>query len=212
MTEEFLTIYRLIGLKEIEEDGGRISAEEFSRRLRDDPELLEDRRSFVEMLLTTTNRKDGEALLRLLFSTTCYMSNLLDGPVAVLLPRSDVNALVAAGEEGFGTAMSVARSLKLLARAEIAGVQAPRDEALLAQLEEIVARVGSIGVPSNQRYMNTEQIGKLLDLAPKTVRRLFNEKKLFGRKVGNEWRATREQLENSPYLRKRRRKADAALE
>lgn len=63
MTEEFLTIYRLIGLKEIEEDGGRISAEEFSRRLRDDPELLEDRRSFVEMLLTTTNRKDGEALL-----------------------------------------------------------------------------------------------------------------------------------------------------
>lgn len=130
----------------------------------------------------------------------------------VLLPRGDVNALDATGEDGHGAALAIARSLKYLVRTQTAELHQPRDEQLLARIEETVARVGAAGVPSNKRYMNTEQIGKLLDLAPKTVRQLFNEKKLVGRKVGNEWRTTRDQLENSPYLRRRRRKADAALE
>jgi hypothetical protein len=212
MNDEFLTAYKLVGWKGIEDDGRRVPTEEVIRQLRADPESLAYRRAIFELVLTTDNRRDAEALLRLLFSTVCYVSNLLDGPVPVLLSRDDVNALNASGEDEHGAALVVARSIKRLVRTQAAELHHPRDEELLARIEEAVARVGSASVPGNKRYMNTSQVGEWLGLATKTVRCLFNQGKLIGKKVGNEWRATREQLEESPYLRKRRRKADAALE
>lgn len=212
MTEEFLAVFKIIGWKRIEEGGHRVPTGELVRQMRADPAALEWERSFVEHILTTVERAAGEALLRLLFSTTCYLSNLLEGPVPVLLPRGDVQALHAADRDEHGAALSLARSLKHLVRTQAAALQQPHDERLVAKLEELVSRVAAGGVPSDRRYMSTEQIAAWLGLVPKTVRRLFNEKKLIGKKVGNEWRATREQIEDSPYMQRGRRRGRASVE
>lgn len=212
MNEEFFTILKVLGWTGYE-DGPRVmSPYELVRELSADPDRLDFLRSFIEFRLAHVDRSKGEALLRLLFSTTSYLSDVLGGPVPVMMPRDDVNALLGAGDGTDGAAVALARSLKKLVRTQALEVLQPQDAQLVAQLEEIVAKVGSNGVPSRQKYMNSEQIGKFLGLAPKTVRRLFNERKLIGKKVGNEWRATQEQVEDSPYMKRGRRRDRAAME
>ena len=102
MTEEFLAVFKIIGWKGIEEGGHRVPTEELIRQMRADPAALEWERSFLEHILTMAERPAGETLLRLLFSTTCYLSNLLEGPVPVLLPRGNVQALHTADDDGHG--------------------------------------------------------------------------------------------------------------
>jgi hypothetical protein len=212
MNEEFFTILKVLGWTGYEDGPKVVSPYELVRHLSADPDRLDFQRSFIEHRLAHLNRPMGEALLRLLFSTTSYLSDVLGGPVPVMMPRDDVNALLGAGDGSDGAAAALVRSLKKLVRTQAEEILQPQDAQLVAQLEEIVAKVGSSGVPTRQMYMNSEQIGKLLGLAAKTVRRLFNEGKLIGKKVGNEWRATREQVEDSPYMKRGRRRGRAAVE
>jgi hypothetical protein len=180
--------------------------------LLDDPAALAGERASLEPWLRTEGARSVEFVRQMLLGTLCYLSDLDGGPIPVPLPRGNFMELAADGRDDNNAALAVARSLQRFVRSQAAAVQQSRDEQFMERLEEIVARVGGNGVPRNQRYMTAEQIASWLGLAVKTVRRLFTEGKRIGRKIGNEWRATREQLEESPYLRKRRRRGDAALE
>lgn len=212
MNEEFFTILKILGWTAVEDGPAAVSPHELIRELSSDPDRLDFQRSFIEHRLANLDRPMGEALLRLLFSTTNYLSNVLGGPVPVMMPREDVNALLGVGDDSDTATAALARSFKKLVRTQAEEILQPQDTQLVAHLERIVAMIGTNGVPSRQRYMDSAQIAKLLNLAPKTVRRLFNEGKLIGKKVGNEWRATREQIEDSPYMKSRRRRDRAALE
>lgn len=204
----FLLVYMLLGANR--RTNGELRPTVID--LLDDPTALAAERAWFEPWLRTEGARSVEFVRQMLLGTLCYLSDLDGGPIPVPLPRGDFTELAADGRDDNNAALAVARSLQRFVRSQAAAAQQPRDEQLMERLEEIVARVGGNGVPRNQRYMNTEQIAKWLGLAVKTVRRLFTEGKLIGRKIGNEWRATREQLEESPYLRKRRRRGDAALE
>lgn len=204
----FLLVYLLLG-------GNRRNTGELRPTIVDlaeNPAVLAAERAWFEPWLRTEGTRSVEFVRQMLLGTLRYLSDLEGGPILVLLPRGELLELAAAGRDGDNAALAVARSLQRFVRSQAVAAQQPRDEQFMERLEEIVARVGGGGMPRNQRYMNTEQIAKWLGLAIKTVRRLFTEGKLIGRKVGNEWRATREQLEESPYLRHRRRRGDAALE
>ncbi|NLX13797.1 MAG: helix-turn-helix domain-containing protein [Phycisphaerales bacterium] len=65
----------------------------------------------------------------------------------------------------------------------------------------------------NTKYLNTQQIGRHLGLAAKTVRKLCNNGDIVAKKLaGGEWRTTQEDLDRSPYLRNRNRREHATLE
>lgn len=181
--------------------------------LLDNPAALASERARFEPWLRSEGRRSVQLVREFLLGALRYLSDLDSGPIAVPLPRDQVLELAADGPGADGAVRAVARSLQRFVRAQAVTAQRTNDDQLIERLEEIVARVGGGGMPRNQRYMSTVQIAKWLGLAPKTVRNLFAAGKLIGRKVGNEWRATREQLEESPYLRqRRRRRGDAALE
>jgi excisionase family DNA binding protein len=204
----FLFVYLLLGVNRRTNGELRPTVVD----LVENPAALAAERAWFEPWLRTEGARSVEFIRQMLLGTLRYLSGLDGGPIPVPLPRGELLELAAAGQAGDNAALAVARSLQRFVRSQAAAAQQPRDEQFMDRLEEIVARVGGGGMPRNQRYMNTEQIAKWLGLAVKTVRRLFTEGKLVGRKVGNEWRATREQLEQSPYLRQRRRRGDAALE
>ena len=212
MTDEFLVVVKLLGLREIDDDGRRVATDEVIRRLRADPDELEDTKGVWEQFLRTHGRAAAEKLHRLLYSTCCYLGNLLGGPVPVLLPRQDVDLLAGANGDGHAPALAIAKSLQRLVRAQVAGLQQPRDEQLLSKIEDMMARVGTNPVPANKRHMGTDRVAALLGVAPKTVRKWFKQGKLIGRKLaGGEWRTTQQDLERSPYWQKSRR-GNASLE
>lgn len=204
----FLLVYLMLGAYRRPDGQPAVNVAE----LIENDAALAAERAWFEPWLRAEGLRSVEFLRQVMLGTLRYLSNRDGGPIAVLLPRDEVLQLAGSGPGADSAALAVARSLQRFVRSQAAAVQQPHDERFFAQLEEVVARVGGNGMPRNQRYMSTDQIAKWLGLAPKTVRRLFTERKLTGRKVGNEWRATREQLEESPYLRQRRRRGDAALE
>jgi hypothetical protein len=212
MNGEFLLMWFFLGGYRPNENGVYPPVQDVLGPLLGNPDALTNVRRTAEAEWLGDRRQEAEGVMRLLFSTCCYAAHLLGGPQPVLLPREDLDALNARGATGDAADLVLARSLRRVVREQTAKVQDQRDEEFIARVEEMLARTTSGRVSPNKRYMNTDEIGEWMGLAQKTVRRLFNEGKLVGRKVGNEWRATREQLEGSPYLRKRRREADAALE
>ena len=50
------------------------------------------------------------------------------------------------------------------------------------------------------QYLTIEQASELLQLNPDTIRRLLRQKRLPGKKVGGEWRTSREALDK--YMQK----------
>jgi len=213
MTDEFLVVFKLLGLREIDDDGRRVPNSEVIRRLRADPDELEDTRGVWEQILKTHGRDAAEKLLRLLLSTCSYLSNLLGGPVPVLLPRQDVDLLVRANGDSHAPALAIAKSLQRLVRAQVAELEQPRDEQLLSKIEDMMARVGTNPVPANKRHMGTDRVAGMLGVAPKTVRKWFKQGKLIGKKLaGGEWRTTQADLDASPYLQQKNRRNCAPLE
>lgn len=204
MNEEFLTVYKVLGIEWAEFDEPAISAPDMVRKFRSNPELLERQRSFWEHILTTINRKTAEDLVRVLFNATCYVSNLIGGPLPVLLPRNKALLLARTNANLQGSAMTIARSIRSLVCEQSVQFQAPREEQLLARIEETVGRAAFQAVPANGRYLSTAQIAAQLSLAPKTVRRLCNQGQIIAKKLaGGEWRTTQADLDRSPYLQKR---------
>lgn len=213
MTDEFLVVFKLLGVREVDESGRRVPSDEVIRQLRADPEELEEVRGLWEQILKSHARSAAEKLLRLLLSTSSYLSNLIDGPVPVLLPRKDVDLLGSVNGDGDGSALVFAKSLQRLVRTQTTELQRPHDEQLLAKIEDMIARVGAGAVPADKRHLTSEQVAARLGLAPKTVRKLFNQGKLIGRKLaGGEWRTTQDDLDNSPYLRERNGRGRAKME
>jgi excisionase family DNA binding protein len=208
MDGEFAFVYLLLG-GGFRHGGPRDVFDSLCDLRANDGAMAAERAAFEDWLRAGGNSA-ACGLLDLLFHVNAYLSRVISGPVPVLLSRAELNTLVASGEHAGGATLGFARSLQRLLQSAPTPAR-PNDE-FFGRIEEMLARTGGAGVPKNQRYMSTEQIAQWLGLATKTVRRLFTEGKLIGRKVGNEWRATREQLEESPYLRKRRRRGDAAVE
>jgi excisionase family DNA binding protein len=181
-------------------------------RMRADPELCEDRKSLLECHLQTYGRDAAEALIRLFHSTLVYLSGLIDGPVPVLLPREDVESLTAAPRQK-GPAVTLARSIERLVRDQTTELLQPRDDQLLAKLEDLLARHGADAVPLNGRFLNTAQMAKRLGMAPKTVRKLCSQGQIKAKKLaGGEWRTTQEDLDDSPYLKRKNRRGNAPVE
>lgn len=213
MTDEFLVVFKLLGLRGIDDEGRRVPTDEVIRRLRADPDELEDTKGVWEQFLRTHGRAATEKLHRLVFSTSCYLGNLLGGPVPVLLPRQDVDLLVHANGDDCAPALAMAKSLQRLVRGQVAELQQPRDEQLLSKIEDMMARVGTNPVPANKRHMGTDRVASLLGVAPKTVRKWFKQGKLIGKKfAGGEWRTTQADLDASPYLQQKNRRNCAPLE
>lgn len=214
MDEAFLAVARLLCISGESESGRSIPTDEFITILRDDPQSLEHCRAYYERFLTTANRSLARDLLQLLHATTAYVSRLLGGPVPVLVPRENLPLVsAAAGEADMAAATVIARSFRQLVQLEAAKDRDKRDQNLLAKIEEAVSNAGLNVAPSNGRYLNTEQVGRILNLAPKTVRKLFNQGQLVGRKLkGGEWRTTQADLDRSAYLQAKNGRARAKVE
>lgn len=212
MTDQFIVLARVLGLKSIEENRCRVPLDKVVRAERTEPDEAESMRTFWEHILATQERTMAEQAFTVLFDTACYVSNIIGGPVPVLLPRGDVESMNLASESGRGAALAIARSIERLVEAQSAALEQPRQERLLAKIEDVVARCGANAVPSDQRQLSTDQIAARLNLAPKTVRKLCNQGKIIARKLaGGEWRTTQQDLERSPYWQKSRR-SNASLE
>ncbi|MEW6252956.1 MAG: helix-turn-helix domain-containing protein [Planctomycetota bacterium] len=207
MDEDFLLVYRLLGLKRFEEDRTRTPTVQVIRELRADPEALEREKSFWEHLFRTDERPAGELLLRALMSAATYLSEVLQGPVPVLLGREDVQALRdGAGQPG----AAAGRLLQRMVNSAAERAQADRNERLMEKIDELFAGRGAGAGP---RFLDTDQVAARVGLSAKTVRRLFVQGQLIGRKVGgNQWRTTPDDLERSPYMAQVRRTKRAALE
>jgi hypothetical protein len=206
MDEPFYFIFRLMGIAGDGRDGKPASTAELIQQMREDPEFRLLERSFWENYLRTRARTGAEALLYLLFFSTAHLSEVLGGPVPVLLPRTDVNTLRESESDAASAALALAHAMQRLVRHESAAVQAPREEQMLARIEGMIAKVGQNGVPTHARHLDTDQVARRLGVATKTVRRLFGNGQLIGRKLaGGEWRTTEADLTRSPYLQGRRR-------
>jgi len=205
MTEEFLNVYRLLGLAGTDEDGNPLTSHESIQRMRDDPECLELERSLWEHILTTRGRQTAEQLVRLLLTTTNYVSGLIGGPIAVMLPREDVAGIATADRPSNAAAVVFARPAPRCIQPQVAEQAGRRDEDLLAKVGELLTAKAEV-VPVNGRYLDTKQIGARIGLATKTVRRLCRDGLIDAtRTAGGEWRTTAERLEKSRYLRKGRK-------
>jgi hypothetical protein len=201
MEKEFLTVRSVLDLIL---DGGKddlLTDYQTILRSRGDPNLLERERCELEQALKKVLRPQAEDAFRILFSATSYLSNLIAGPVPVLVSREEMHDMAASGHSGDGAAFAIARSLERLVRSRVTEQVAQRDDKLVERIQKVVGSSSPSPLPMNGRYLNTEQIGERLSLAPKTVRRLCNEGEIDADKTsGGEWRTTIDRLEKSPYL------------
>jgi len=205
MTDEFLTVFRIL---RINGDGPNDlfgTNEELIEGMREDEEALREEQSFVEHVLRHANRPVAEHLLRLLHSTTRYVSNLIDADVPILISREDVRAAAGLAGTQDTDALRLGRALHRAVERHVADQADRQEEHLLAKIESLFTASAAKFIPPPDRYLDTGAIAIRLQLAPKTVRRLCNQGKIDADKTaGREWRTTAERLRNSPYLTRNR--------
>jgi hypothetical protein len=208
MTEEFLTVFRLLGTNGIDPDGADRTNADAIAQMRNDPGLLAERRCSFECRCGQEGRDDAENLIRLLISTVMYLSNLIIGPVPVLLPRDEVHRLAQSGGDDHAPLQALGRAVRQVARQQAEEVQRRQGDELLSRLEALLADDVARAIPAGKRYLDTQDVGRRLGITAKTARRLFSEGQLVGRRLASgKWRTTEAELARSPYLRTGGRRA-----
>ncbi|MEE9295598.1 MAG: hypothetical protein V3W34_11640 [Phycisphaerae bacterium] len=212
MNEEFLTVFRILGVYG-DGNGTFGTNEELIARMRADTGYQNEERAFMEMVLTTVNRGVAEQLLSLLHSTARYVSDLIRGDVPVLVSRDDIVQMAAGATSRESDALRLGRSVERAIRNQVAVQSERHAEQLLSQIQELFNSAATGFVPPSGKLLNTDGIAARTGLAVKTVRRLCNEGKIDADKTGGgEWRTTEDRLQNSHYFKRRRNGNGAELE
>ena len=110
MRDEFIIVCRILQLHGADPWGAYRTNEELSHALESDPDLALWYRSHWEAHARGPGRQTAEQLVRLLHSTAAYVSNLIAGPVPVLLPRAEVRTLHESNGDGRGAALALGRA------------------------------------------------------------------------------------------------------
>lgn len=139
MNGEFLLAWYFLGGYPPNEDGVYPPTREVLGALLADPDALATVRQRAEAEWVGDRRQRAEETMRLLFSTSCYLAHLLGGPLPVLRPRADVDALGAVGETGDAADFALARSLRRVVREQTAEFQNGRDEEFITRVEGMLA-------------------------------------------------------------------------
>lgn len=214
MHGEFTLAWLLLGGRSPGGEGDQRPSSERLRELLADPEAMADLRQRVEADWAGPRKAQAETLAHLLWSTSCLLYRVTGGPIPVLLNRAELDQAAAATDDEMddSAALALGKAMQRTMREQMEDLQNGRNAELLSQMEEMLERFQPGPVAPNQRYLSTKAVATMLGLSSKTVRRLFNKGQLVGKKTGNEWRATRAQIEDSPYLKGGRRRRRATLE
>jgi hypothetical protein len=211
--EPFLFVFWVLGIEGDGADEKVHSTAELIEQMRDDADYRADQKAFWEHVWRTDCRPKTEALIQLFTAGARYLSDLIGGDVPVLAPRDVVEASVGINRQSADDALLVGKAMQRAIRNQLDGRSQQMTETILAEMQKLLSTGGAGFVPANSKYLDTKQIGGRLGLAPKTVRKLCNQGQIIARKLASgEWRTTEEDLEDSPYLKKKGRRSRAGLE
>ncbi len=190
MTDEFVTVCRILQFHGLDLCHDYRASTETAGKLESDADYMMWHRTAWEAQIRGPDRATGERLVRLLHNTAVYVSNLLDGPVPVLLPRAEVRTLHDSNGDGRGAALTLGRAVQQVVQTQLTEAQEHRDERLLAEIEHMVAHAGFRAVPANKKHLHSTDVAGRLGLHAKTVRRLGLRVTCFRRRPGRGGRRT----------------------
>jgi len=206
-------IFWLCGMTSQTKDGQPVSTWELVNRMKDDPAELKRQRYVWEHVFRLFAPDHAQRIVRYLVNVAKYLSDVVGDQVPVLVPRDVVEAGAGIARPPDADALLVGKAMQRAIRTELNGKTDGMTQAILAGVQELIAGYAADAVPANGRYLNTAQIAKRLSMAPKTVRKLCNQGQIKAKKLaGGEWRATQEDLDDSPYLKKKNRRGNASVE
>ncbi len=214
MTDDaFLFIFWVLGIHGDGADGKAHPTAELIEEMRRDVDYREEQKAFWEHVWQTTCRARTEALFQFFAAGARYLSDLIGADVPVLAPREVVEASVGIHRGSADDTLLIGKVMQRAIRTQLDGQSREMTAVIVAEIQKLMMSRDHRFVPTDHRYLDTDQMAANLGLAPKTVRKLCNQGKITARKLaGGEWRTTQEDLDNSPYLRERNGRGRAKVE
>jgi len=211
----FLFVCRVLRVFQLDTGDGPRSTDELIAEMRADPSQLAHERSLYETYWAGQGQADAERLIEIFMAAARYLSDVVEGPIPLLVNRDEAMTSVRLGDSPDGDAMRLGRAMQRSIQNQIERSTAGLSEPILAEIRRIVDDRPAIAVPTASRYLDTAAIAARLSLATKTVQRLCKRGEIDADKTaGKEWRTTEDRLKKSTYLnhRKHRGKARAEME